>query len=442
MIPGSADASSLRRAAIARVCSVCAAFLAGCATLGRAAVELQPLESEGELYVELKPDASLQFESISALRADGTAIPLQPNASGTDSIRYQHLIAAGRLEAGTYAGLLAVSGKTEQRIEAPFSISRRAATVLEIDEKTGAIPPRTLVSLLGFCTNSAWHSLSVFDKHARVVTGVIPTARAPWGIALDPVSNRAYVSLAEDDQVAVVDLLSGQELARVHLNAGDSPREIMLTPDRRFVISANAGSNTISFLDVRGLIETARVQVGEEPVFLLPDRSGRRLFVFNQRSNSISVLDLSTRAKVAVLSTDNSPLRAQIDRANARLFVASSRAAYLTVYSLADFSVQQRVYVGLGTSALKVDPDTDLLYVANADGHLSVFDPFSLIPIDQFDLPEGPSYLAIDAAESVLFALLPERGAVAAIQLTTKSTLALFDVGKAPRVLALIGERN
>ncbi len=442
MSPDPAGAVPSERAAIAFARIVCAALLCGCATFGHGAAALPPLESEGELYVELKPGASLPLESISALRADGTAIQLQPNTTGTDSIRYQHLIATGRLEAGQYAGLLAVNGKTEQRIEAPFSISRQAATVLGIDGKTGVIPPKTLLSLLGFCTNSAWQSLSIFDKRAREITGVIPTGRAPWGIALDSVSNRAYLSLAEDDQVAVVDLLSGHELARIRLNAGDSPRELVLTPDRRFVISANAGSNTVSFLDLRGLVETARVQVGEEPVFLLPDRGGRRLFVFNQRSNSISVLDLSTRAIIATLSTDNSPLRAQIDRANARLYVATGRAAYLTVYSLADFSAQQRVYVGMGTTALKVDSDTDLLYVANADGHVSVFDPFSLIPIDQLDLPEGATSLAIDAAENVLFALMPERGAVAAIQLTTKSTLALFDVGKAPRVLALIGERN
>lgn len=439
---GPASAAFPERATVARACGICAALLASCASLGHPTVEVQPLESEGELFVELKPDAALQFESISAQRADGTPIPLEPNATGTDSIRYQHLIAAGRLEPGFYVGLLATHGKREQRIEAPFSISRRAATVLEIDGKTGAIPRKTVVPLLGFCTNSAGKSLSIFDKHARGVTGVLPTGRAPWGFAIDPVASRAYLSLADDDQVAVLDLLSGLELSRIHLNAGDSPRELVLTADRRFVISANAGSNTVSFLDVRGLIETARVQVGEEPVFLLPDRTGRRLFVFNQRSSSISVVDLSTRAVVATISTENSPLRAQLDRANARLYVATARAAYLTVYALANYSVQQRVYVGLGTTALKTDPDTDLLYVANADGHISVFDPFSLLPVDQLELPEGASYLAIDAAENVLFALMPERGAVAAVQLTTKSTLALFDVGKSPRVLALMGERN
>jgi YVTN family beta-propeller protein len=305
-----------------------------------------------------------------------------------------------------------------------------------------AAPSRTVPGLAGFCTNSWSQDLFIFDKHQRVVTAAVPTGRSPWGVVLDPVQSRAWVSLADDDQVAMFDIANGHELSRVRLAPGDSPREILMTVDRRFIVTANAGSNTVSFIDPLGMVETARVQVGEEPVSLLQDRATARFYVFSARSSSISVIDPVTRRVVATAQTENSPLRGQIDRAGTRLYVASPRASYLTIYALPGLSVLQRVYVGVGTTALKVDPDTDLLYVANADGRVSIFDPFSLLPIDYFDAGGAVTWMSIDAAENVLFMLMPEQRSVAAMQMTTRAAAGGFDVGVEARVLALMGERN
>jgi len=419
--------------------------LLACATLAHSGPSRAPLENEGELHVYAavaRKAAAAEIESLAAIRESGEEAPLEilsPEVSAGRRVGF------GRLEPGRYAGLSLRTRKgAPQRIEALFSVAPRKATVLALHiEKglfTAAVPPRPLLPLASFCSNEDGNDLTLFDKHAREAAAVLPTGRGPWGIAIDPVQDRAYVALSEDDQIAVVDVASAEELSRVRLNAGDSPREVALAG--RFLVTANSGSNTVSVVDRAAMIEVARVPVGEQPISLLPDRRGGRIYVFNARSNSISAVDLGSRSVVSTAATDSTPLRGQIDAKGALLYVASPLSAYLTVYSLPDLSVARRVYVGLGTTALKVDPDTDLLYVANGDRRLAIFDPFSLLPIDYLDLPGAVSWMSIDAAENVLFALLPESGSVAAIQLTTKETLALFDVGEQPRVLALMGERN
>ncbi len=448
-------------------------LLAACSLVSHQIAATAPLENEAEIFVELQPlpgdAARLVFEltSVSAVRADGRAMPLEVALDGAPG--RQRLLASGRVEAGTYTGLAllfkrATLGgsdllvvKEPIHIEAPFAVSRRRAVVLWLtlqpastDQRfafapsfIAAVPAKAVVALTAFCSDEASHQLTIFDKRTRKVTEVLPTGRAPWGIALDPIASRAYVALAEDDQVAIVDIANGAEVSRIRLNAGDSPRELLLTPDRRLLLSANAGSSTVSLIDPNSMIEVGRVQTGDEPTSLLLDRRGARAYVFNQRSSSISVVDLATRSVVATVPTENAPLRGQIDRAGTRLYVASPNSAYLAVYSLPDLSVAKRVYVGLGTSALKVDSNTDLLYVANGiDKRLAVFDPFSLLPIDYLEVSGAVSWMAIDDAENAIFVLLPDSHSIEAIHLTTKKPLGGFSVGAQPRVLALIGERN
>jgi YVTN family beta-propeller protein len=419
------------------------ALAAACALAGRSTRILPPLQDEGELYVELQPGATGQFTAAAAVRSDGSTVPLELRSPEADAPKVQHLLAEGRLPPGSYSGLALETAKGTTQVRAPFAIEARRAVVLSISAQfNAAIPPRTVAPLSGYVTAAASQDVTVFDKHLREVTAALPTGSAPWGIALDPVSNRGYVALEGEDQVAVVDLTSGAEIARIRLGLGDAPRELLLLPDRRTLVSANSGSNTVSLIDAVSMLEGARIPVGEQPTSLLPDRRSGRIYVFNARSNSISLLDPATRSIIATVRTDNTPLRGQVDRAGARLYVASTASAYLTIYTLPGLSAPQRVYIGLGTTAIKVDAESDLVYVANADGRVSVFDPFSLLPVDHFDVGGGATWMAIDAAEDVLFLLLAEKRSVAAVQLTTRSAAGGFDTGADPRVLALMGERN
>jgi DNA-binding beta-propeller fold protein YncE len=417
----------------------------GCA-LATQAPSRPPLDDEGEIELRALPLAALRIDAAFAVR-DERRVPLEVAAPRLLPERRERLVVRGRLAEGSYAGIvLVLEGGAELEVAAPFSIVRRRATVLttrlSTKSTTAAIAAPAVLAVAGLCSSSADSSVTLFDDAALRATASIPTGSAPWGLAIDPVLGRAYVALSGADEIAVVDLASATELSRIRLSAGDEPRELLLTADRQLLVSANYGSGTVSFVDVQTLNETGRLRVGDGPSSLLGDRKVPRAYVFNLRSSSISIVDLAARSLVATVAADGPPLRGQLDRAGARLYVATPATADLVVYGLPQLTVQKRVYVGLGTTALKVDPDTDLLYVAQAAGRVAIFDPFSLIPIDFLDLPGAASYFAIEASRNQLFALLPERGTIAAIELTTKALSAEMDVGRLPRVVALDRERN
>jgi YVTN family beta-propeller protein len=285
--------------------------------------------------------------------------------------------------------------------------------------------------------------VALFDRRARQVVAVLPTGRAPEGLALDAQGIRLYVALSGEDQVQVLDVSSGRELRRLNLRPGDEPRELGLSPDGRTLVVVNRGSASVSFFDPSSEMEVARVPVGDEPGPLLLDRTGQRAFVVNQGSATITLLDLGNRSVAGTIPTDPWPIRAALNRSGTRLYVVHGSSPYLLVLSLPDLRVVNRMLVGMGAGGLKVDPRTDLVYVSSRDlGRLQIFDPLSLMPVSQIDVPGPVSQMAIDDVENVLFGLMPDRRSALALDLATGRLLAVLEVPGRPYQVVLSGERR
>jgi YVTN family beta-propeller protein len=352
-----------------------------------------------------------------------------------------------------------LASKEPIRIDLPFAVVRGRAAILQLALRPGQARPRefafsaaftgvelrpeqTVVQLATYCTTAGTADLFVLDRRSRQVSGAIPTGREPEGIALDVSANRAFVALAGEDQIQVIDLVTGAELRRIALRSGDRPRELGLTPDGRLLVSTNAGSNSLAFVDPQAGVALDRVAVGDDPWSLLLDRSGRRAYVLNRWSSNLTVVDLANRAVVTTVATDPEPLRAQLNRDGTRLYVIHRGSAWMNVYSVPDMAQVARMFVGLGASALKVDPRTDLVYVGRGDeGRIQLFDPMSLLPVDSIEVPGAVSYLAIDDVENMLVAVLPGPGRIAFVDLTRKRLLSTVDVGRDPFRVAPVSER-
>jgi YVTN family beta-propeller protein len=457
-------------------------LLAGCSLAARPARGLPPLEREGEVYLYVNPfpaaaaRISFTVAGLAAVAEDGALAPLEVvirEVKGADMIG-QRLLAWGRLPPGAYAGLAFRVGEASlatdegparlqiseapERLEVPFRVTVRGALVLSLTwrqaESVGpgfaftpsfsvVVPAAPTAQLVGLCTSTAWDALTVFDRRARRVTGVVPTGRGPQGVALDAAAGRAYVALSEEDQVDVVDVAAAASVGRIRLRAGDRPRDVALAPGGRLLLVLNPGSRTVSFVDPVTRLELGREPVGEDPVSLLVDRTGTRGYVANRRSHALTVLDLANRRTAATVPTDPEPLRAALNRAGTRLYLVHAGAASMTVLSVPELQVATRVHVGPFAAAVKVDPRTDLVYVAKADtGRLEVYDAFSALPVDDFDAGGAASQAAIDDAESAIFLLVPSSRTIEVVDLTSRRRLGRMEVGPEPHGLAMAGERN
>jgi YVTN family beta-propeller protein len=411
--------------------------------------------------------------------AGGEEIALEPlrRELSIGDHRYPVLLARGRIAAGQYAGF-ALRGRglaagtapdlrgaeagtkagavPEARVEFAFTALPRRTTLVFLSPRPG--PPGepgvaftaaaadrsragATTSVLGYASIPDSHHLAIFDKRAARLVGVVPTGRAPQGIAVDPVSNRAFVALSGEDAVSIFDLAAEEELARVRLSPGDAPGELALTPDRSLLVVVNARSDTVSLVDPRSGVELHRLPTGEEPRALLMDRGGRGAYVLNYRSNTMTVLDLVGRSVVSTVATEEGPLRAQASRAGDRLYVVHEGSPNLVVYRLPDLTVLARAFVGLDAQALKVDPRTGLIYVAG-ERRVQVLDPTSLVAVHSFEVGGAVSYLAIDDGANRLVLVIPSRRALAFAEVGGRPLPMTLEFGAAPGFVALVGERQ
>jgi YVTN family beta-propeller protein len=456
------------------------AALAACAGM-HSLVRLPRAPDAGVLVVYIDPFPGqaerlmVALAELTAVREDGGTAPLrlELDALAGGSLRRQRLLARADLPAGRYAGFDIRVGAAELgagegraalaapdgpvRISAPYTVSPGRAAVLVLrlvpsealragflfEPVFDVLPPAPIAAgLIACATGRGSDSVTLFDKVTGQVSGVVLTGRGPTGIAVDNRLRRAYVALAEEDGIEVIDLLEARRLDIMRLASGDAPSELVLTPDGRTLVCANPGSNTVSLVDARGLFERQRVQVGNGPESVLVDPAGRRAFVFNTLSDSISVIDVPAGTVVGSLGTESGPFRGRFDPAGTRLYVIHHDSPYLTIVDPRALTVSGRVYVGAGASAIEVDPRTGRIYLARLGAaEIAVYDPTSLLPIDTIASDGEVGHLALDPATRSLYAVLTTTGAVRRIGLDGKQAQAETDVGGSPYQVAFSGER-
>ncbi len=156
----------------------------------------------------------------------------------------------------------------------------------------------------------------------------------------------------------------------------------------------------------------------------------------------MTVVDLATHTAAATVATDPLPIKAQLNRSGTRLYVVHGGSPQMLVFSLPDLGVLTRINVGLGAATIKVDPRSDMIYLAKRDDpRLYVYDAFSLIPIDFFDVPGGVSWLAIDDTENTLLALMPAQRAIAVIDIASRREVGIVPIGDDPYMVTVAQER-
>ncbi|MDA8325859.1 MAG: hypothetical protein M0033_06530 [Nitrospiraceae bacterium] len=445
--------------------------------------QLRPaLVHEGEVYVYLEPlpqeaqRLSFTLNGVYCVRADGALMPLKLRTARFDAVlaSRQRLVAQGVLPAGQYKGL-AFSVKdahlrTEEGISSsllvparpvsaglPFAVKEKDGLVISMTLRYGRavkagfsfspafdlkVPDKPVDALLGYVVNSGSNDITVFNKSAMEVTGVIATGAGPMGMVLDPKVKRGYVALSREDAIDVIDMTEGAVVGRIRLNAGDDPSQVALTPDGGTLFSVNTGSNTISVIDPVSFVERSRIKVGVQPVYMLLDPSGKRAYVFNYFSNTVSIIDLTSTGVVATVATDTAPIRGAFNRAGDRLYIINESSPYLTVFDPSGLSIIKRQFAGQGMRAIKVDTRTDLVYIGKMNTPLlEVYDPFTFIPVDYIKAGSDPAYMTIDNDENDLCVVDPVLESLIFINLASKKTVSMIDVGVGPYWVTLMGER-
>ncbi len=408
--------------------------------------------------------ADPDLDSVTVTVSDGVG----PNVVTAVSVPISPLAAAngGTIATGGYPAGIAISPDGTRAYVANLTTS--SVTVIDVDP------------------NSATYN-QVVDTNTTV-TGVqnIQVGNSPVGVAITPDGKRLYVTNAGSNSVSVIDIAPGSPNRYkaidtdgvaangiTNIPVGNSPKEIAISPDGTRAYVANAGSSTVTVIDIdptsanyNKVIDADSstpavdaIPVGSGPYAVSVTPNGQQLYVTNITSTSVTVVDVEagspTRYQVVdangaaagkdiALATSANPNGVAFSPDGTRAYVTNTNLDSVTVIDIAPGSPTRyqiidtnpatpavdNIPVGDAPVGIKISADGTRAYLVNSLGNtMSVVDIAPGSPTRYQVIDTNPTTAAIDSvtgvANPLALALTPD-GTRAYVSNTSNGTVTVI----------------
>lgn len=177
------------------------------------------------------------------------------------------------------------------------------------------------------------------------VIGEIPLTKKPERIAITPNGRLAYVTLRDDNQIAVVDLLVNLQIKIIP--AGTRPIAIAINKD--YVgIAANPGSDDVTVFNAK-LAESSlfSIPVGDRPPGVAFNPKGDIAYVTNRSGNSLSIIDIFQHKVIDTIPVGTQPIGVAVTKGGRFTVVANAEDNTVSIIDNAIRKVIYTVDVGL-----------------------------------------------------------------------------------------------
>jgi DNA-binding beta-propeller fold protein YncE len=216
----------------------------------------------------------------------------------------------------------------------------------------------------------ATNTIEVFSPVKRRLIARISQIDDPRGIAADDAGGKVFVALAGSKRIAVINSQNWQVEKLVPV--AHRPERLLWAADTKSLYASSSLDRTISIVDPVAGAETAVVELNALPQDMIEDRSRHRLLVSLQDSSEVVALDRSSQIVSRFKLAASEPTGLALDSSHRRLYVAV-RFAVLALD--ADSGAELfRIAAPGGTSALVLDPASNLLYASAGDGSVLTID--------------------------------------------------------------------
>jgi YVTN family beta-propeller protein len=174
-------------------------------------------------------------------------------------------------------------------------------------------------------------------------------------------ANFAYITNAGSDTVSVIDI--DRNVVATTITVGLSPQGVAVNTMGTRVYVANAGGNTVSVIDGASNTVIATVPVGSEPSGVAVNADGTRVYVANDLSNNVTVIDAASNTVVATIPVGATPFGVVVNPAGTSVYVVNGDDASVSVIDAASNTVRATVPVAVQPFFIAVNPAGTRLYV-------------------------------------------------------------------------------
>jgi YVTN family beta-propeller protein len=224
-----------------------------------------------------------------------------------------------------------------------------------------------------YVSNFFTQNLSILDGTTNTVAATLPLGFAPRAVTVDSVKNRVYAAgVNQTSGMVAVTKIDGQSnnvivgpvpvfgpiTSEVPVPIADDPAD-----DRLYVADA-----TRDLVQVVSLSAVPPIAVGAYPDAMVFDAATNRVYVANGHSNNVSVIDTQSNKVVATILVGGNPQGIALNTRTDRIFVTNTGDNTVSVISTASNSVVATLPAGPEPIGVAADPVTNRIIVGNYDG--------------------------------------------------------------------------
>jgi len=267
----------------------------------------------------------------------------------------------------------------------------------------------------------------------------IPVGDGPHEAAISPNGRVGVVTIygaqSPGNELAVIDIPSGQVTRKVSLGAYTRPHGVVFVPgsNERVVVTSEASQNIVLVDVARGAVEEAIGTLAQVSHMVGVTGNGERAFTANIVSGSVSEFDLKARRLLRAIPVAARSEGIAVSPDGRTVWAGSNTEGTVSVVDVAEgkvvstlqgFQLPYRIAISAnGALAIICDPQGDKVHVAD------VAQRKALWSLDALGAPRGVS---ISPDASTAFITLNGDRSVAVVDLAARKVVRRFPVGDSP----------
>ncbi len=259
---------------------------------------------------------------------------------------------------------------TTGRLETKIPVGRKPHEfVLSGDEKTAFVTNYGVDTWN--TTDPGGNTITVIDLLARKATGEIGLGefRRPHGIERGA-SGRLYVTTDLPAALHIIDGKKRKVLYSIKLTS-KLPHMVCVSSDERKAWTADAGSGTVTLIDLSYRRQFNTFTVGGVPMGVALSADEKRLFATTQTGNEVIWIDAVANTVRRRLGVAGGPARLRLSPDGSRLYASLITSGEVAVLDPQGFLEVKRVPAGQRVEGMTIDPAGEHLYVsAQGDNHI------------------------------------------------------------------------
>jgi len=218
-------------------------------------------------------------------------------------------------------------------------------------------------------TQPGGNSITIVDLDARKAAGEIRLGdyHRPHGIERGE-SGRFYVTTDFPAALLIVNVEKRSVQAAIRIE-GKLPHMVQLSHDEKIAWTADAGSGTITSIELAAKKATRSIDVGGVPMGLALSLDGRTLYVATRTNNLVYAIDTASNSVTKKLEVPGQPARLLLTRDGRSLLASLIDGGAVALIVTASFKEARRVPVGARSEGMTLAVDGRSFFISAQGDH-------------------------------------------------------------------------